>query len=225
MIRSILRAMIWLVPPAVYVAVFLVLEVEREAVFWTSVVFLGFSYVMLGLGFVWVPRSRIAANLAMPLVLVAGLYLAAELLVATFLIYGPAVSYTWVIVPQLVLAAVFLLVFLMTMSSNEAIAVDIETQYADVLVIKSAVSRITALERVARDPAVVRSLERLAEEFRYSPTMRSDAVRVLDVRIGARIDRLECLVRTCAASEEVVDQVAVVSAALSARNDEIKLRQ
>lgn len=225
MIRSILRAIIWMVPPTVYVAILLILEVEQDRVLWTSAVFLGFSYVMLGLSFMAVPRNRIAAILTMPLVLVARLYLAAELLVATFFIYRPGISYPWVIILQVVLAAVFLLVFLTTMSSNEAIGIDIETQHADVLVIKSAVSRITAVGRATHDPVLTKSLERLAEEFRYSPTMRSEAARVADSQISDHINRLESLVHTGAAPEEVVNHIAVISAALTARNEEIRLRQ
>ncbi|EXJ50913.1 hypothetical protein [Microbacterium sp. MRS-1] len=225
MIRTILRAVLWLVPVAVYIAIFLILEVEQNATFWTSVLVLAFAYVMLAVSFVAVPRSRIAAILAMPLVLVASIYFTAELIAATIFIYVSDIPYPWVIITQLILAALFLVVFLTTMSSNEAIATQIETQHADVLVIKSAVTRITALGRVAHDARLAKSLEGLAEEFRYSPTMRSNQVREVDAQIAVQLERLESLVHIQASQEETVGQIAAISGALASRNEAIKLRQ
>lgn len=225
MIRTILRAILWLVPVAVYVAIFLILGVEQNATFWTSVLLLAFAYVMLAVSFVAAPRSRIAAILGMPLILVASIYFTAELIVASIFIYVSDIPYLWVIITQLILAAIFLVVFLATTSSNEAIAAQIETQHADVLVIKNAVTRITALGRVARDPRLAKSLERLAEEFRYSPTMRSNQVHEIDAQIAVQLDRLESLVHVEASPEETVGQIAVISGALASRNDAIKLRQ
>lgn len=225
MIRLILLALIWLVPPAAYIAILLILEVEQDATFWTSVLLLAFSYVMLAVSFVAVPRSRIAAILGMPLILVASLYLTAELIAATIFLYVPDIPYPWVIITQLILAAIFLVVFLTTMSSNEAIAAEIETQHADVLVIKTAVTRITALGRIAHDPRLAKSLEGLAEEFRYSPTMRSNQVRTVDGQIAEQLERLESLVHIQATPEETAGQIAAISGALASRNETIKLRQ
>lgn len=225
MIRTILRAVLWLVPVAVYVAIFLILEVEQNATFWTSVLLLAFAYVMLAVSSVAAPRSRIAAILAMPLILVASIYFTAELIAASTFIYVPDIPYPWVIITQLILAALFLVVFLTTMSSNEAIAAQVETQHTDVLVIKSAVTRLTALGRVAHDPRLAKSLERLAEEFRYSPTMRSNQIREVDAQIAVQLERLESLVHVEASPEETVGQIAAISGALASRNEAIKLRQ
>lgn len=225
MIRTVLRALVWLVPPPVYVAILLILEVEQDARFWTSAAFLAFAYVMLAVSFVAVPRTRVAAILAMPLVLVASLYFTAELVAATVFTYVPDIPYPWVIVTQLILAAVFLVVFLTTMSSNEAIAAEIETQHADVLVIKTAVTRLTTLARTAHDPRLAKSLDGLAEEFRYSPTMRSNQVRAVDAQIAEQLARLESLVHIQATSEETAGQIAAISGALASRNETIKLRQ
>jgi hypothetical protein len=225
MIRTILRAILWLVPVAVYIAIFLILEAPQNATFWTSVLLLVFAYVMLTVSFVAVPHSRIAAILAMPLTLVAAIYFIAELIAATIFIYVPEIPYRWVIITQLILAATFLVVFLTTMSSNVAIAAQIETQHADVLVIKGAVTRITALSRVAHDPLLAKSLEGLAEEFRYSPTMRSNQVREVDAQIALQLERLESLVHVQASQEETAGQIAAISGALTLRNEAIKLRQ
>jgi len=225
MIRTILRAVLWLVPAIVYIAVFLILEVERNATFWTSVLLLAFAYVLLAVSFVAVPRSRVAAILAMPLVLVASIYFTVELIATTIFIYVPDISYPWVIITQLILAALFLVVFLATMSSNDVIAAQIEIQHADVSVIKSAVTRITALGRIAHDPRLAKALDGLAEEFRYSPTMRSNQIREVDAQIAGQLARLESLVRIHATQEETVGQIAAISGALTSRNEAIKLRQ
>lgn len=225
MIRTILRAVLWLVPVIVYIAVFLILEVERNATFWTSVLLLAFAYVLLAVSFVAVPRSRVAAILAMPLVLVASIYFTVELIATTIFIYVPDISYPWVIITQLILAALFLVVFLATMSSNDVIAAQIEIQHADVSVIKSAVTRITALGRIAHDPRLAKALDGLAEEFRYSPTMRSNQIREVDAQIAGQLARLESLVRIHATQEETVGQIAAISGALTSRNEAIKLRQ
>ncbi len=225
MIRMILRVGLWLVPAAVYVAVFLLLGVEQNATFWTSALLLAFAYAMLAVSFVAVPRSRIAPVLAMPLTLVASVYLIVELIAASIFIYVPEITYLWALITQLILAALFLLVFLTSMSSNEAIAAQIELQHVDVLTIKSAVTRITALRRVAHDPRLAKSLEGLAEEFRYSPTMRSDQVREVDAQIAAQLELLESLVRSQASLEETVGRLAAISGALASRNEMIKLRQ
>ncbi len=225
MIRTILRVILWFVPIAVYIAIFLILEVEQKATFWTSVLLLAFAYVMLAVSFMAVPRGRISAILAMPLVLVASIYFTAELIAASIFIYVPGVPYPWVIITQLILAALFLIAFLTTMSSNEAIAAQIENQHADVLVIKSAIARITGLGQVAYDPRLAKSLEGLAEEFRYSPTMRSNQVRDVDAQIAVKLERLERLVHVHASQEEIVGQIAAISGALASRNESIKLRQ
>jgi hypothetical protein len=225
MIRTLLRAVIWLVPVAVYIAIFLILDIEQDATFWTSVLLLVFSYAMLAVSFVAAPRSRIAAILGMPLILVASIYSTAELIAATIFIYVPGIPYPWVIITQLILAAIFLVVFLATMLSNEAIAAEGETQHVDVFLIKNAVTRITALSRIAHDPRLAKSLEGLAEEFRYSPTMRSSQVRAVDGQIEQALAALETLVHTRAPQEQTVGQIAAVSGMLAARNETIKLRQ
>ena len=225
MIRMTLRAIVWLVPVAVYIAIFAILEVEQTTTFWTSVLLLAFSYVMLAISFVAVPRRRIAAILAMPLILVASIYFTAELIAASIFIYAPDIPYPWVIITQLILAAIFLVVFLTTMSSNEAIAAQIESQHADLFVIKSALTRLTALARIAHDPRLARWLDELAEEFRYSPTMRSNQMREVDAQIGAQLGRLESLVHTQSSHEETVGQIAAISRALASRNAAIKTSQ
>ncbi len=225
MIRTLLRTVIWLVPVAVYISILLILDVRQNATFWTSVLFLAFAYAMLGTSFVVVPRSRIAAILGMPLILVASTYFTAELITATVFIYVRDIPYPWVIITQLIMAAIFLVVFFISMSSNEAVAAEIEAQHADVLVIKSAVTRISALSRIAHDQRLATSLERLAEEFRYSPTMRSSQVRALDGQIEQALTFLETLVHTQAAQEQLVGQIAAISGALAVRNETIKSRQ
>lgn len=225
MVRSILRILIWIIPAGIYVAIFLILDVDREAAFWTSLALLALAYVTLALSFVAVPQGRVSTILSMPLTLVASIYLGVELVAATIFISLQDIPYPWVIITQLIIAAIFLVVTFATMSSNEAMAASLETQQADVQTIKTAVARIDALVRQAKDPAVKRSLERLSEEFRYSPTMRNARVRAFDGHIAELITNLEELVQSGSPQEQIVGHIAAISGALAARNQQVSLSQ
>jgi hypothetical protein len=223
--RTALRAIIWCVPVIAYIAILILANVEQDATFWVSLCFLTFSYLMLGISAVAVPRSRVAAILSIPLVLLASIYFGLEFIAATVFIYGPSFSFPAVVAVQIILAALFLVVFATTMLSNETIAAQIEEQHADVQIIKNAVARLSALRRNTQNPQIVKSLEGLEEEFRYSPTARSRAVYPIDERISAQLGQLESLVARKAATETILGQISAISAALATRNSDIKLRQ
>lgn len=222
--RTVPNSVIWIVPAIAYLTIFSLVNVHWDGTVRASIFFLAFSYLMFAFSFSVVPQSRIAPILGIPLVFVAGIYFGIELVAATIFIYAPSPPFPSAIIVQIVLVAIFLAVFLLTISSNEAIADRIEVHHAGVQVIKSAVDRLGALERKAQEPQISWSIERLQEEFRYSPTDRPETLYSTDEEIEAQLGQLESLVGRNAAPEAVLGQISAISGSLANRNSDIKLR-
>jgi hypothetical protein len=220
-----IRLLILIIPPSIYVAIVAIVEVKISAAALVSLLFLVFAYVMLAVRFVLVPAGRNSAVLGMPLGLVAWIYLAIEFVLATLFIYVPRVPLTLAIVSQLILAGLFLVVYLTTMSSNIEISRNLDAQRSGVLIVRSAIARLDSLEREVADPQLVKSIAGLSEEFRYSPTQRPAEVRSQDTDIAIALDLLEEYVRDAADSELIVAQIAATSGALAARNSMVRRLQ
>lgn len=219
--RAFIRFLILVIPPAIYIAILALTKVETSATVVVSLLFLLFAYALLALGFVLVPRGRTSAVLGMPLALVASVYLAVELVLATLFIYLPQVPLTVAVVIQLIPAGLFLVVYLTTMSSNIEISRNLDRQRSEVLVVQTTIARLASLERQVADPRLAESIAGLSEEFRYSPTKRLAEVSSQDVDITIALDLLEAYVRGGADREVIVAQVAATSGALAARNSMI----
>ncbi|GAA2007303.1 hypothetical protein [Microbacterium ulmi] len=209
----------WIIPVAAYAAILVLLGIEPDASFWTSILFLAVGCVTFAVSVVAVPRTRVASAAGAPPVLVAGIWFAVELILANIFVFAP-VPFPVVLICQLVVAVVFLIVLFATMASNEAItAAQDQRSAADV--IGSGVARATILARTTGDPGLTRRLQSLAEEFRHSPRRPVSGAGEADAEIAEALDRLESLVHSHAGHRIVLERIAAISGALKARNADL----
>ncbi|GAB3346409.1 hypothetical protein [Modestobacter lapidis] len=216
--RRFLLLLAWLVPPVIYAAV-VVAAGDPETQGWVAIGFTAFAYVAMGVGPRLVPGGRDRAVHAGPLAYVSGIYLMVQVVVGLVLVFAPdIVPATVSVLVQIVLAGVFVLVFLSIAISNDHAAVSVERSHTEVAFLRAAAARLESHRSTVSDPALRRALERLAESFRFSPTASSPGVSDLEDQLRYGLDQLARDLAPGGSEAEALLAVTAISGLLEERN-------
>jgi hypothetical protein len=217
--RRLLILVAWLVPPVIYLVVITAVAGELEMSGWVAAGFTAFAYVATAVGPRLVPGGRDRAVHAAPLAYVAAIYLAVQVVVGLVFVLAPhLVPATVSTVVQVVLAGLFVLVFLGIAISNDHAAVSVERSYTEVVFLRAAAARLESYRSTVSDPALRRAIERLCESFRFSPTASSPAVGDLEDQIRHGLGELDRNLAPDGSEEEALLAVTALTGLLEERN-------
>lgn len=179
----------WAVIPVTVVMIAIVTGVYLWPNFVPAVVGLAVAYILLVISQL-APRRADRSFLGLPIIGAAS-----ALFVVSAVFNGIVVWLVWplwvlIVVVNVVLVAVYLLLVIPMMLSNEQAKAGIERRAAQVQVQSDLRTRVRGLKLSTNDLAVVKIIDRLEDEVRYAPTASTAASAPFDEAISAGLDAL-----------------------------------
>lgn len=212
-------------PAVLYLLLLLVLQPEWDGGTATALAFLAGSYLMAIAGLHLLLPTRVSGVLQTALASIGLTHLALQVVVASIWIFVPGLSYSWQLVGHILLAAIFVFLFLMMLSNNITVAETVEKQAYDVQLLRTLEHRVAELEATARDAELKSQMSSLREDFRYAPKSSLPGMEVMDEGLQRSVDLLETFIRTDARRPAVSDQIDSIASALRRRNQFLKINQ
>ena len=178
----------WAVIPVAIVIIAIVTGVYLWPNFIPAIVGLAVAYILLVISQL-APRRADRGFLGLPIL---G---AATVLFLVSAVFNGIVWPLWVliVVVNVVLVAVFLLLVIPMMLSNDQAQAGIERRAAQVQIQSGLRAQVRALKLSTSDPALSKIIDRLEEEVRYAPTASTASSAPFDHVISAGLDALPSL--------------------------------
>lgn len=218
------RGFLWTGIGVVFLAVFNVLffllgGVVHPASVWISYGFIHFSYLMVLIAPFCSGKSREAIDFGFALTSRAFVYFVLELIVGLIFLWIRSESYGVALTVQVIMAGIFLILFLGNLISNSKTAEESERQRAEVFYVKNATSRVKMLLDRAPDSHANRALEQVYDLLNSSPTRSVPEAGQTEAEIMDRISALEDAVRR----GSVVDIIGLCNELLDLGNERIRI--
>lgn len=175
----------------------------RTRVFWLSYAFMTAAFV------VQIISMRLAFKTAdvetvffgIPLASFSVYYLCAALAVgAVFMIFQNA-GFTLALVIQLLILAAFMIIAIISLMARDTVQAIGDNVKQNVANLKSTLVDIEMLAASCSDPELKQALSRLAETVKYSDPMSTEAVALVEQRIGRKVSEL----RVCIESDQMLE--------------------
>ncbi len=182
----------WAVIPVAIVIIAIVTGVYLWPNFIPAIVGLAVAYILLVISQL-APRRADRGFLGLPI-----LGAATVLFLVSAVFNGIVVWIVWplwvlIVVVNVVLVAVFLLLVIPMMLSNDQAQAGIERRAAQVQIQSGLRAQVRALKLSTSDPALSKIIDRLEEEVRYAPTASTASSAPFDHVISAGLDALPSL--------------------------------
>lgn len=190
---------------------------------WISYGFIHFACLMLLCTNSLTPKSKNRAVLGFPLYIVSSIYLIVELVVGVVYILAAPYNYTGALLIQLVIAALYGVIFIVNMIANEHTAgTEAERQY-EIMFIKTASSKLKSIMGGISDDADRRKIERIYDAVRSSPAKSNPDLYQAEKDIMYAIEKIES-----ALSRGEADRISILAdsllSAVNERNQKLRLR-
>lgn len=219
------RLLLWFIPPVTIGVILAVFALEPDARFYVTLAFWSVAYLMVLLSSSKSYDGRAAFVLGATLRVVTVGYLGVQSVLALLLllpIWDPSMA--WVIVLQLIPFALFLMIFLSTSLSNDAIAARVGQQEEEITWLRRTENSLQSM-RAQAEPATAVHLDRLIEAVRFSPTQGHPEVEGAEWEIGRGIAKLAAIQRAGADASEIEQVVRSVEARIMQRNRDLRTLQ
>ena len=206
-------AIINLIFLAVFNAVFFIASgTEHNVSGWIAYGFIHFAYLMVVATPLFVRKNLNASVFGFSVCSISTAYFLAELVIGTAFIIIDASSYKASLIVQLVVAAVYGVVVLTNLMSNENTSLAQQKKDSEVAYIKTTSARLEALMRNAKDDAAAKKIEKAYDLVRTSSTKSIAEVAEIEQKAAENIDDLEKMLANGDASSvnSIADQIILL---------------
>jgi signal transduction histidine kinase len=170
---------------------FLLKGVENPASVWISFASIHFAYLMLLITPFLVRKGSVSADYGRPLFVITTSYFFLALIVGVvFIIISPEVI-TVALLVQVTIAAIFAILLLTNLISNEHTADNIERHEVELKYVKESSSRLDALLKQISDNAIRKKVEKAYDLIHSSQVKSSHNVKSIEQDVISEIDNLE----------------------------------
>lgn len=173
---------------------------SRTRVFWLSYAFMTAAFVVqiISMRLSFKTADVETVFFGIPLASFSVYYLCAALAVgAVFMLFQKA-SFTLALVIQLLILAAFMIIAIISLMARDTVQAIGDNVKQNVANLKSVLVDIEMLAASCSDPELKQALGRLAETVKYSDPMSTDAVALVEQRIGRKVSEL----RVCIESDQ-----------------------
>lgn len=170
---------------------FLLKGVENPASVWISFASIHFAYLMLLITPFLVRKGSVSADYGRPLFVITTSYFFLALIVGVvFIIISPEVI-TVALLVQVTIAAIFAILLLTNLISNEHTADNIERHEVELKYVKESSSRLDALLKQISDNAIRKKVEKAYDLIHSSQVKSSHNVKSIEQDVISELDNLE----------------------------------
>lgn len=170
---------------------FLLKGVENPTSVWISFASIHFAYLMLLITPFLVRRGSVLADYGRPLFVITTSYFFLALIVGVvFIVISPEVI-TVALLVQVTIAAIFAILLLTNLISNEHTADNIERHMVELKYVKESSSRLDALIKQISDNAIRKQIEKAYDLIHSSQVKSSHNVKSIEQDVISEIDNLE----------------------------------
>ncbi len=165
--------------------------VENPASVWVSFASIHFAYLMLLITPFLIKKGSVSADYGRPLFVITTSYFFLALIVGVvFIIISPEVI-TVALLVQVTIAAIFAILLLTNLISNEHTADNIERHEVELKYVKESSSRLDALLKQISDNAIRKKVEKAYDLIHSSQVKSSHNVKSIEQDVISEIDNLE----------------------------------
>lgn len=205
--------LLWILLSLVFVVVFNVIifliNTTFTTAFWVSYGFIHFSYFMLVLSSLTLPKAKNSLILGYPLIYLSYLYFVCAFIIGLVFMYFKNVSFTISFIPQLIIGGLFVQAYISNLIFNvKTINKEQESEYY-IHYIKHATSEISLLMDQSTDIVLRKRIEKLYDSFRSSQVKSHPIIYGLEENIIQYIQILKQNINKndYAVSNEVIDTI------------------
>ena len=163
---------------------------------WISLAFIHAAYAILLISMLTMPKGKHGAVLGFAGTALATQFFGLELGLGTiYLIVGDA-SVTWTLIPQMVLAGVYVALMIMTSLANQRIVVDSARDEGHVDYVRQTVAALQRIRLGVTDTGMSKRLDAVEDALRYAQVASNPSVAGLEADMFTLLDRLESAVRS-----------------------------
>lgn len=166
---------------------------DHPASVWISYIFIHIAYLLMACTGLFVKKGREAAVFGMTLGTISSTYFVVEFIIGIVFIALAMETYKTALIVQVVIAAVYLFVFISNVMANDATAESVERQELEVGYLKEASATLKALMEQITDKAANKKIERVYDLVRSSPSRSNSQVAVLEAQIIGELGNLQGL--------------------------------
>lgn len=190
---------------------------------WITLGFVHGAYALLLFLAYAVSKGRDGAVIAYPGVALATQYFIIEVAVGVIYLFIKDASTTWTIIPQMILAGVYLALIVTNSLANEKIIANTAVDRARVDYVRQSVAALQRIRLGVTDAELSRRLESLEDALRYAQVASSALVADTEARIVALIAQLEDAAKD-ADTDRVLRLCREIEALVSSRNSILAVR-
>jgi hypothetical protein len=219
--KSALGALLILIFLVVFNVCFFMVIKAFTSSFWVSYAFICFSYILLVLSIVLMPKRKDSTVLGFPVVYLSSLYFVIELILGLAFIFRHA-DFIVVFISQFILAGIFTFMIVSNLFVNESIKSSAQKSDEDIFYIKNVVSELSMLQSNIADNQLGKKIEKLTEAFRYGQVITNPALAEIESKIMIKIQSLKQSISFGDNNNAnvIIDDINLL---LSERNSKIKL--
>lgn len=192
---------------------FIIGGADHPASVWFAYAMIHFAYLMMVATPYFTTKSKVTAEISLPLIGLSAFYLLAELAIGLiFMVLRPE-SLTAELVIQILATGIYLAILLVLMYSNEHTVEAVQEREAEAAYLKHSASRVKLLMGKSTDAAANKAVERVYDLIHAAPTKSTDSAKDLEQQILDLIRHLEAAVyandaeKTCAVAKQITAYV------------------
>lgn len=173
---------------------FLICGTENSISTWISYSFIQVAYLFLLVTPFFNRKNNELAILSMTLYSISVSYFLLELLVGVTFINVQLDGYMWALLIQVILFALFLLIFLSSFLTNENTIENMKTNKYESMYIKESANQLKMILLQISDKSIYKKVERCYDLLQNSPTQSIAKVKDIEIAINANINTLRDVV-------------------------------
>ncbi len=195
---------------------------DRPASVWISYAFIHFAYFALIVTPFFTSSGKSSALSGMTLGSISTVYFAIELCFGVLVIFLHPERFKFIFFVQLIVAAVYVFMFLSMVRANETTAQNETIHDMQVSFIKSTASRMKLLVDTLDDKAANKEIENAYDFVHSSPTKSIGAVKALEAQVVMQVSELERAV-SMKDTQAAVNTSRNIVALMQERNRQVNL--
>lgn len=221
------KSVLWILLDLIFLAVFntvffVAAGVNHPASVWISYGFIHFAYLMVVVTPFLIRKSSSAAVFGFSLYSISSTYFLLEFVIGLVFIFIKSESYKSALIVQVIVAGIYAILLLSHMIANETTADNVEQHEEEVAYIKTASSRVKALNGKANDKKANKEIEKAYDMLHSSPTKTIATVRSIESNVMHKIAELEDAVSN-QDTAAIITAAGEIVALMEERNRKIKL--
>lgn len=217
---------LWIILDLIFLIVFnavvFLLVNKYTATFWISCAFINFSYIMLIISALFIPKTKNAVVLGYPIAYISSMYFVLEIIVGIFFLTVGKSNIKFAIITQLIISGLYGITFIANLIANEKNVEDERRREEQIMYIKTAISEVHSIMKEIKDPKLRKKVEKVYDALKSSQVRTYPELANIEVNIVNNIEKLE--IATKQNLEGDIDKIIhEILKMINERNQKIKL--